>query len=167
MGCKKELIAPADLSNNLQETELDKAVDAIVQKHRNQLNTVGMTVGIWKDGNSNVYGYGETQKGGGQIPDAHTFFEIGSITKTFTATATVQWLNEKGFERNFYQLINGYRVEESKRLLVNEQLLHLNILAIGFEAGFNSKTTFNTTFKNQTGMSPLEYRKLQDSATGR
>jgi AraC-like DNA-binding protein len=76
-------------------------------------------------------------------------------------------LNEKGFERNFYQLINGYRVEESKRLLVDEQLLHLNILAIGFEAGFNSKTTFNTTFKNQTGMSPLEYRKLQDSATGR
>jgi CubicO group peptidase (beta-lactamase class C family) len=96
LGCKKELIAPADLSNNLQETELDKTVDAIVQKHRNQLNTVGMTVGIWKDGNSYIYGYGETQKGGGQIPDAHTFFEIGSITKTFTATATVQWLNEKG-----------------------------------------------------------------------
>ncbi|WP_353485333.1 helix-turn-helix domain-containing protein, partial [Haliscomenobacter sp.] len=80
------------------------------------------------------------------------------------STHELSHLINQGFERNFYQLINGYRVEESKRLLVNEQLLHLNILAIGFEAGFNSKTTFNTTFKNQTGMSPLEYRKQQESA---
>ncbi|AEE53589.1 AraC family transcriptional regulator [Haliscomenobacter hydrossis] len=68
-------------------------------------------------------------------------------------------LINRGFERNFYQLINAYRIEESKHLLLDEQLSHLNILAIGFEAGFNSKTTFNTTFKNLTGMSPLEYRK--------
>jgi len=80
------------------------------------------------------------------------------------STHELSHLINQGFERNFYQLINGYRVEESKRLLMDEKLLHLNILAIGFEAGFNSKTTFNTTFKNHTGMSPLEYRKLQDSA---
>lgn len=68
-------------------------------------------------------------------------------------------LINRGFERNFYQLINAYRIEESKRLLLDERLSHLNILAIGLEAGFNSKTTFNTTFKNHTGISPLEYRK--------
>jgi len=80
------------------------------------------------------------------------------------STHELSHLINQGFERNFYQLINGYRIDESKRLLMDEKLLHLNILAIGFEAGFNSKTTFNTTFKNQTGMSPQEYRKQQESA---
>ncbi|MBK9491553.1 MAG: AraC family transcriptional regulator [Haliscomenobacter sp.] len=75
------------------------------------------------------------------------------------STHELSSLINRGFERNFYQLINAYRIEESKRLLLEERLSHLNILAIGFEAGFNSKTTFNTTFKNHTGMSPLEYRK--------
>jgi len=75
------------------------------------------------------------------------------------STHELSSLINRGFERNFYQLINAYRIEESKRLLLDDRLSHLNILAIGFEAGFNSKTTFNTTFKNHTGMSPLEYRK--------
>jgi len=95
-GCTKDPIAPAELSSNPLLSQLDKDIDALVQKHRNALNTVGMTVGFWKDGESAIYGYGETKKGNQQVPDAHTFFEIGSITKTFTATAMVQWLNEKG-----------------------------------------------------------------------
>lgn len=96
LGCSKDLIAPAELSNNPLESQLDKAVDALVLKHRSQLNTVGFTLGFWKNGESHIYGYGEMEKGSGRVPDAHTFYEIGSITKTFTATATVQWLNEKG-----------------------------------------------------------------------
>lgn len=96
LGCSKDPITPADLSNNPLATQLDKDVDALVKKHRSSLNTVGLSIGIWKDGQSNIYGYGETRKGTQQVPDAHTFFEIGSITKTFTATAMVQWLNEKG-----------------------------------------------------------------------
>ena len=96
LGCSKDLIAPAELSNNPLESQLDKAIDALVLKHRRQLNTVGFTLGVWKNGESHIYGYGEMEKGSGRVPDAHTFYEIGSITKTFTATATVQWLGEKG-----------------------------------------------------------------------
>jgi serine-type D-Ala-D-Ala carboxypeptidase/endopeptidase len=95
-GCTKDPIAPAELSTNPLMSQMDKDIDALVQKHRDALNTVGMTVGFWKDGESASYGYGEIKKGGKQVPDAHTFFEIGSITKTFTAAAMVQWLNEKG-----------------------------------------------------------------------
>ncbi|WP_373549093.1 helix-turn-helix domain-containing protein [Haliscomenobacter sp.] len=76
------------------------------------------------------------------------------------STHELSHLINQGFERNFYQFINTYRIEESKRLLQDQKLDHLNILAIGFEAGFNSKTTFNTTFKQLVGMSPLEFRKL-------
>ncbi len=75
------------------------------------------------------------------------------------STHELSHLINQGFERNFYQFINTYRVEESKRLLQDQKLDHLNILAIGFEAGFNSKTTFNTTFKQMMGISPLEFRK--------
>ena len=76
-----------------------------------------------------------------------------------SSTHKLSNLINQGFEQNFYQLINSYRIEESKRLLQDPKLQHLGILQIGYEAGFNSKTTFNTAFKNATGLSPLEYRK--------
>lgn len=61
--------------------------------------------------------------------------------------------------KSFYELINGYRVEAAKRLLANPDNQHLTILSIGFEAGFNSKTTFNSVFKKYTGQTPSEYLK--------
>ena len=34
------------------------------------------------------------------------------------------------------------------------------IIAIAFDSGFKSKTTFNRVFKNYTGQTPSEYRKM-------
>lgn len=59
--------------------------------------------------------------------------------------------------QNFYDFINGYRIEEAKRLLTDPTKRHYTILAIAFEAGFNSKTTFNKVFKTVTGQTPTEY----------
>lgn len=44
----------------------------------------GLVVGITQGENSWTFGYGETARGNGQKPQAHTLFEIGSITKVFT-----------------------------------------------------------------------------------
>ena len=55
--------------------------------------------------------------------------------------------------------MNGYRVEEAKRLLVDPRNQNYTILSVGFEAGFNSKTTFNTVFKKFTGFTPTEFRE--------
>jgi len=63
-----------------------------------------------------------------------------------------------GFKKKFYDLINGYRVEEAKRLLLDPKNNNYTILSVGFEAGFNSKTTFNTVFKKFTGKTPTEYK---------
>lgn len=71
-----------------------------------------------------------------------------------------QGLNE-GLGKNFYDLVNGYRVEEAKRLLVDPKSTNYTILAVGFEAGFNSKTTFNTVFKKMTGVTPTDFRERQ------
>jgi YesN/AraC family two-component response regulator len=68
-------------------------------------------------------------------------------------------LNE-GMQKSFYDLVNGHRVEEAKRLLLDRKNLHYTILSVGFEAGFNSKTTFNTVFKKFTGFTPTEYREM-------
>jgi AraC-like DNA-binding protein len=62
---------------------------------------------------------------------------------------------------NFYNFINKYRVEEAKRLLASAKMDELNILGIAFASGFNSKTTFNTTFKRIVGISPSQYSKEQ------
>lgn len=67
-----------------------------------------------------------------------------------------------GLKKNFYDLVNGYRVEEAKRLLLDDKNRNYTILSVGFEAGFNSKTTFNTVFKKFTGQTPTEFRNKQN-----
>jgi AraC-like DNA-binding protein len=59
---------------------------------------------------------------------------------------------------NFYDFVNNYRVEEVKQLMVHPSCKDFSILAIAFEAGFSSKSTFNTVFKKITGLTPSEYR---------
>jgi len=71
-------------------------------------------------------------------------------------------LNEK-IGLNFFQFVNGYRVEEAKQIMLSDKYKHLNILGIAYSAGFSSKTTFNTVFKTQTGMSPSEFMKQHKS----
>jgi AraC-like DNA-binding protein len=58
---------------------------------------------------------------------------------------------------NFYDFINGYRIMEAKRLLLDPSKRHYTVLAIAFESGFNSKTTFNKVFRRVTGMTPTEF----------
>lgn len=67
-------------------------------------------------------------------------------------------LNE-GFGENFFYFINKYRVQKAKELLIDPNYDHLNMIAIGYDAGFNSKTSFNTTFKKMTLSTPTEYKK--------
>jgi len=62
-------------------------------------------------------------------------------------------------QENFYSFINRYRIEESKSLLLNPKYEHLSMLGIAMEAGFNSKTAFNTNFKKLTQQTPSDYRK--------
>ena len=69
-----------------------------------------------------------------------------------------QAINEQ-LEKNFYTLVNEYRIEEVKKRLLDPKFAHLNILAIAHDAGFNSKSSFNMTFKKYTGLTPTQFRK--------
>jgi len=59
--------------------------------------------------------------------------------------------------KNFFDFINFYRVEEFKSQCKNEKNKHLNIIGLASECGFNSKATFNRVFKKATGLTPSEY----------
>lgn len=62
------------------------------------------------------------------------------------------------FNQNFYDFINTYRIEEAKKRLLEVDYKNLTILAIIYDCGFNSKSTFNRIFKQKTGKTPSEYR---------
>ncbi|NLW47540.1 MAG: AraC family transcriptional regulator [Firmicutes bacterium] len=69
-----------------------------------------------------------------------------------------QFINDC-LKTNFYDYINRLRIEEIKRLLLDADKEYLTIIALATEAGFNSKTSFNRTFRQYTGMTPSEYKR--------
>lgn len=75
----------------------------------------------------------------------------------------LSYVINKGFNENFYQFINRYRIEEAKKLIMDKDMEHLNLLGIAYEAGFNSKTVFNMAFKKVTGHTPSQYKKRLQS----
>jgi AraC-like DNA-binding protein len=58
--------------------------------------------------------------------------------------------------RNFYTFVNEHRIEHVKTALASTDR---PVLDLAFEAGFQSKSTFNTAFRKATGMTPREFRQ--------
>ena len=69
-----------------------------------------------------------------------------------------QVINEN-LGRNFYEFMNGYRVERVKRRLADPAERDTSILSIAYDCGFNSKSSFNEVFKKSTGRTPSQFRK--------
>lgn len=81
-------------TDNALLTELDKTVESIVQPFMFQSKTVGLSIGVIKEGKTYFYNYGETKKGNGKIPAAKNLYEIGSVTKTFTGLLLAKAVTE-------------------------------------------------------------------------
>lgn len=65
-------------------------------------------------------------------------------------------LNEK-IGMNFFEYVNYFRIKEFIELAKMDKAKNLTFFGIAQEAGFNSKTTFNKSFKKIMGTSPSEY----------
>ena len=69
-----------------------------------------------------------------------------------------QVLNEH-LNKNFYTFVNDFRIKDVKAMIKDDDNNKYTLLSLAFDAGFNSKTSFNTTFKKYTGKTPSQYRK--------
>jgi AraC-like DNA-binding protein len=71
-----------------------------------------------------------------------------------------QVLNDR-LKKNFYDFVNGFRVEAAKRMLRDPRRRNEKILAVAFDTGFASKVAFNRVFKKFAGMTPSAYREQE------
>ena len=71
----------------------------------------------------------------------------------------VSQLLNLGFQKNFSEYVNSYRVNEFKERILLQENKDLTIMAVAYDSGFNSKTVFNTFFKKIEGITPNTYLK--------
>jgi len=64
----------------------------------------------------------------------------------------------QGLGLSFVDFVNQARIAEFKRLLQADKPGKYSLVGLAFEAGFNSKSTFQRVFRQQEGMSPSHYR---------
>jgi AraC-like DNA-binding protein len=62
--------------------------------------------------------------------------------------------------QSFFDFVNGFRVKAAQRAMLDPANRHLTILAIAYEAGFNSKSAFNAAFKKHARMTPSQFKKM-------
>jgi AraC-like DNA-binding protein len=61
--------------------------------------------------------------------------------------------------KGFFEMLAWYRVEEAKRIIRADRETKLTVEDIAEQVGYNSKSSFNTVFKKQTGQTPSEFRR--------
>lgn len=66
---------------------------------------------------------------------------------------------------NFRQYLNRYRIDEACRRLKSSQVSAMTLEAIGASVGFKSRTSFISSFKKQTGLTPSEYLTILHNDT--
>ncbi len=99
-GCNKDNpVEPSKevLTDNPKTTDLDKLVDNTFKDYAAKSKTAGFSIAVINGTQVSQYHYGETKLGNKTLPNSQTLYEIGSVTKVFTAIATHYWVtNVKG-----------------------------------------------------------------------
>lgn len=77
------------------------------------------------------------------------------ISKSYLSALINQTTN-----KNFYHFVNSYRTAYLISLFKNNKNKEFTILSLAYESGFNSKSTFQSFFKKNTGKTPTEFIKM-------
>jgi CubicO group peptidase (beta-lactamase class C family) len=81
-------------TDNAMQTARDSLVEKFVRPYIQQQANAGISIGIIQNNQLFIYDYGTTDKQLRHLPDKNTLYEIGSITKTFTATLLAELVLE-------------------------------------------------------------------------
>jgi AraC-like DNA-binding protein len=95
----------------------------------------------------------------------HEGLTIGSLaTKLSVPEYKLRRLiNQELGYRNFNVFLNNHRIEEAKAALADPSQAEVPVITIAMDAGFQSLGPFNRAFKATTGVTPTEYRKLNEA----
>ncbi len=83
------------LNNAPDEKDLEAVIDSEMLKLRIADRSYSLVIGVFKDGESFIKGYGTVSKESGAAADASTVFQIASVSKLFTASM-LQLLCDEG-----------------------------------------------------------------------
>lgn len=84
-----------------------------------------------------------------------TLLDVSTLLQT-NPTQISRMVN-KGFQKNFNDWVNEYRVHAVVQMLHQGEHHKQTLLGISIDCGFNSKTTFNRCFKKIMGVSPKTF----------
>lgn len=79
--------------------------------------------------------------------------------KLSLSTKHLSQVINQSFNKSFFDFINSYRIKEAQQIFMESTDDKLTILEVMYHVGFNSKSSFNTAFKKETGQTPSEFRK--------
>ncbi|MEM9833207.1 MAG: helix-turn-helix domain-containing protein [Bacteroidota bacterium] len=63
--------------------------------------------------------------------------------------------------KNFTSFVNEYRVKAVEEMLIDPSFEPFDVLSIGLEAGFKSKSAYYSTFKSINGLTPAQFKRMK------
>ncbi|HVD85388.1 MAG TPA: helix-turn-helix domain-containing protein [Bradyrhizobium sp.] len=95
----------------------------------------------------------------------HEGLTIGTLATKLTVPEYKlrRLINQRLGYRNFNVFLNNHRIEEAKAALADPSQAEVPVITIAMDAGFQSLGPFNRAFKATTGVTPTEYRRLNEA----
>ena len=92
-------------------------------------------------------------------PYLDPLLSIDSLSNQMNTSSTeLSLLINQHLGEHFFNFVNRYRISYAQELLVDPQRKNLTVAEIMYDSGFNSKSSFFTAFKKQTGKTPKQFR---------
>ncbi|WP_257667909.1 serine hydrolase domain-containing protein [Parapedobacter tibetensis] len=126
-------IRPVQTDNPLK-THLDSIVQKYAFIYMSDTRSVGLSIGVYKDGKKQIYHYGEARKDSGILPNDSSIYQIGSVAKTFVGTLLAKAIIDK--KMSLRDDIRKYLKGNYPNLQYNGHAIQLKDLA-NHTGGFN------------------------------
>jgi AraC-like DNA-binding protein len=160
-GIKQQIIysIPSTESNQTYQIKKDETTDIIEEKQEKKPLKQYQKSGLKKTDSQNYLEelllYMEEKK---PYLDGKLSLKQIALALDISTNHLSQVINEN-LEKNFFDFVNEYRVDLVKEKMAVSSNRKYTLLALAYDCGFNSKSSFNAIFKKKTGLTPSQYLK--------